>query len=71
MTTPMSILNEKTAVELTSLLCNVFNRSNKKGPHVAQLIGIAIPKLPPNHRKGPFLKPPGTPVTPLEGPQNE
>ena len=44
MAPPMSTLNEKTAVELTSLLCNVINRLNKKGPHVAQLIAIAIPK---------------------------
>ena len=67
MTTPMSILNEKTAVELTSLLCNVFNRSNKKGPHVAQLIAIAIPKWNPRPRNGPFLEPPGTLVTPRMG----
>ena len=32
MTTPMSSLNEKTAVELTSLLCNVVNRLDAKRP---------------------------------------
>ena len=71
MAPPMSTLNEKTAVELTSLLCNVINRLNKKGPHVAQLRTIAIPKCNPKPRNGPFLKPPGTPVTSPEGSKNE
>ena len=67
MATPMSTLNEKTAVELTSLLCYVFNRSNKKSPHVAQLTAIAIPKWNPRPRNAPFLELPGTLVTPPDG----